>query len=318
MEMNSRYVLIVLAWFASVPPALAVRPGEASRTAGSVCEYRAIAAQHPDPKLRNPDQLADKLCARRSALPREYAEARRFIDNTGASHASYFYVNARTLHIEAALQRAAADGATQVVVLGAGFDSRAYRYHATYPQLRFFEVDLPATSEEKRRRIAAALGAVPDYVRYAPIDFDREKLEDVLPAAGYDTRQKTFFILEGVTMYVNAEGNAATLRFISRHAAPGSRVVYDYVLRRVVQGKYDGLYAIGEVAMGVAVIGEPYVTGWAPQDAAAFARRNGLRPIEDLGAKELTQRYLIGSDGRADGRMPDGLRILLAQVPGKP
>ena len=294
--------------------AQAVRPGEVSRTAAFVCEFRAVAAQHPDPKLRNPDDLAASLCGAGTLMPRDYAEARALIDISRATYAPYFFVNARTLYIEAALLRAAADGFTQVAVLGAGFDSRAYRYRASQPQLRFFEVDLPAMIEEKRKRVAAVLGAVPDYVRYAPIDFDRQTLEEVLPAPGFDAKQKAFFILEGVTMYVNEAGNRATLGFIGRHAAPGSRVVYDYVLRRVIENKFDGMYAIWENAVGVATLGEPFVTGWAPRTAAAFAGRQRLKVIEDLGPKELTQRFLIGSDGKPDGRMPDGYRILQAQV----
>ena len=302
------------AWLCGALPALAVPPGAISKTALYVCEHRAIAAQHPDPKLRNPDVFADKLCDRISGLPRSYAEARTYIDNLGATLAPYFFVNARTFYIDAALERAAADGATQVVVLGAGFDSRAYRFHASLPQLRFFEVDLPAMIEEKKKRIAAVLGAVPDYVRYAPIDFDRQKLEEVLPAVGYEAAQKTFFILEGVTMYVKEAGDAATLRFIARNSARGSRVVYDYVLKRVIQGKTQGMYAIAENALNVALLGEPFVTGWTPRGAAAFARRQGLRVIEDLDTRELTRRFLTGSDGKPDGRMPDGYRMLQAQV----
>jgi O-methyltransferase involved in polyketide biosynthesis len=57
-------------------------------------------------------------------------------------------------------------------------------------------------------------GAVPDYVRYAPIDFDTQRLDEVLPPLGYDPKQRTFFILEGVTMYVVEAGNGATLDFI--------------------------------------------------------------------------------------------------------
>ncbi|HEY6966091.1 MAG TPA: SAM-dependent methyltransferase [Burkholderiales bacterium] len=315
IRLNHLVFAIAAAGCAAAWPAQAVQPGQVSVTAVAVCELRAIAAQHPDPKLRNPDTFAEQLCPRSSQLPHAYDEARTFIDNSGASYAPYFFVNARTLYIEAALRSAAADGATQVVVLGSGFDSRAYRYRASHPQLRFFEVDLPATIEEKKKRIAAALGAVPDYVRYAPIDFDRQTLEEVLPALGFDAGQKTFFILEGVTMYVKQAGNAATLRFIARNSAPGSRVVYDYVLQRVVEGKFDGMYAIAENALAVALLDEPFVTGWTPSGAAAFARQQGLKVVEDLGTKELTQRCLTGSDGKPDGRMPDGYRMLQAQVP---
>lgn len=308
-------LLTLAAWFCCVVPASAVRPGEVSITAQAVCAFRAVAAQHPDEKLRNGDIYAGKLCDRLGQLPQDYAEARRFIDNTGEQAAPYFFVNARTLYIDAALQRAAAAGATQVVVLGSGFDSRAYRYRKTYPELQFYEVDLPATIEAKKQRLTGVFGAVPDYVRYAPMDFNTQTLEGVLPPLGYDEKQRTFFILEGVTMYVTEAGNAATLRFIRAHSAPGSRVVYDYILRRVVQGEFDGMYAAAVGALAVALADEPYVTGWTPRGAAAFAKRQGLQVIEDLGTSELTQRYLTGTDGKPDGRMPDGHRILQAQVP---
>lgn len=190
---------ILLCCFAQA--AHAVKPGAVSTTAEYVCYFRAIAAQRPDPKLRNPDGLADKLCPPNGQLPRPYEAARKFIDYSGETYAGYFYVNARTMYIDAALERAVEAGATQVVVLGAGFDSRAYRFHASHPRVRFFEVDLPAMVEEKKNRLIMVFGVVPDYVQYAPIDFDHERLEDVLPRLGYDSGRRTFFILEGVTMY---------------------------------------------------------------------------------------------------------------------
>jgi methyltransferase (TIGR00027 family) len=299
----------------STLPALAVRPGQPSGTAEVVCSYRGIAAQHPDPKLRNPDDLAEKLCSRPGLFPHDYAGSRRVIDDNGVTFAAYFMINVRTHYIDAALKRAVADGATQVVVLGAGYDSRAYRFRQAYPQLRFFEVDLPATSAKKRERLVEVFGAVPDYVRYAPIDFDRQKLEDVLPPLGYDPKQRTFFILEGVTMYVVEAGNGATLDFIRRHSAPGSRVVYDYLLRPVVEGRYAGYYAAESIASAVTRRGEPYVTGWLPPEAAAFAKKHGLAVIEDVGEQELVQRHLTGSDGKPDGRLLDWQRLIEARVP---
>lgn len=316
MHRMMKWALVAgLAIGCGLQPAFAVKPGAVSTTAEYVCYFRAIAAQHPDPKLRNPDGVADRLCPPNGPLPRPYESARKFIDNSGESYAAYFFVNARTMYIDAVLEKAVAEGATQVVVLGAGFDSRAYRFHERYPNVRFFEVDLPATLEEKKNRLIMVYGSVPEYVRYAPIDFDRERLEDVLPRLGYDERQRTFFVLEGVTMYVKEAGDGVTMRFISKHAPRGSRVVYDHVIRRVIEGKFEGLYAVGSAAIGVAVLGEPFVTGWTPKGAAAFARKNGLAVVEDLGAKELTKRFLIGTDGKPDGRMIDGHRIIEAKVP---
>lgn len=295
-------------------PALAVPEGAASGTAEVVCELRALAAQHPDPKIRGGDHLAAKLC-KASMLPASYAEARPMIDAQPELLSAFFFVNARTHHIDARLEQAVAEGCTQVVVLGAGFDSRAYRFHDRHPKLRFFEVDLPATIQLKKRRVSGMLGKLPAHVRYVPIDFNTQTLDKVLRRAGYDPARKTFFILEGVTMYVNDAGNRATLRFIRQHSPAGSLLVYDYVLRRVVDGDYAGLYGARSAAEGVASMGEPFVTGWTPQQAAAFARENGLTVLDDLSPEEQTRRYLTGSDGRPDGRTTDWQRILDAKVP---
>jgi methyltransferase (TIGR00027 family) len=237
------------------------------------------------------------------------------MDRHGDAYAAYFVINARTHHIDAALKRAAADGVTQVVILGAGFDSRAYRFRQAYPQLRFFEVDLPNTSKQKRAALAEHFGAVPDYVRYAPIDFDKQKLGDVLPKLGYERKKKTLFIFEGVTMYVAEAGNAETLKFIRAHSAPGSRVIYDYLLRDVAEKRYGSYYAAQRIANSVAMRGEPYVTGWTPEEATAFAKKQGLVVVEDVGHKELVERYLTGSDGKVDGRLLEWQRILEAKVP---
>jgi methyltransferase (TIGR00027 family) len=307
--------LVLIAMLAAAPAALAVNPGEVSGTAEATCAFRAIGALHPDRKLRNADDVAGKLCRGNLQLPRnDYAAARRYIDAGGDTWAAYFYVNARTRFIDEALKKAAAAGVTQVVVLGAGFDTRAYRFDKTHPQLRFFEVDLPATIEAKQKRVAEAFGAPPKNVRYAPIDFNTQKLEDVLPPLGFDAKQKSFFLLEGVVMYVQMPGNDATFAFMKRNAAPGSVVVYDYVLKDIIDGKLGPYYG-SRLVIGVASRGEPYVSGWTPAGAAAYAKKHGFRVVEDLDDKALTKRYLTGTDGKPEGRMIDWHRMMMVRVP---
>ena len=313
MAMRTATLVFAVAAGLAAGTAQAVRPGAVSTTAEATCGYRAVAAQHPDPKLRNPDDLAAKLCRWSSPLPRDYASARPVIDQ-GETYAAFFYVNARTHYIDAALKKAAADGATQAVILGAGFDTRAYRFRTSLPQVRFFEVDLPATIEAKKKRVAEALGALPDYVRYAPIDFNTQKLEEVLPPLGYDPKQRTFFLLEGVVMYVVEPGNAATFDFIRANSAPGSVVVYDYVLKEVIQGKTKGYYAAAYLSYAVERVGEPYIFGWTPAQAAAWAKKRGFRVVEDIGGKDLTRRHLTGSNGKPDGPMLDWHRLIEARV----
>jgi methyltransferase (TIGR00027 family) len=308
-----RVVLLVTA--ALLPGAArAVVPGAVSSTAVYVCEYRAIGALNPDPKLRNQDRYAGRFCPF-GVLPRDYALARQVIGRDPEPYSGYFFVNARTRHIDAQLVAAAKAGIRQVVVLGAGYDSRAYRFHAAYPKLAFFEVDLPPMVAAKRKAVEGIFGKLPRQVHYVPIDFNTQTLESALAAAGYDPAKKSLFILEGVMMYVNDAGNDATFEFIGRHSAPGSRVVYDYVLRRAVEGDFDGLYAAETTVKAVAALGEPFVTGWTPAEAAAFAARHGLTVVEDLDDSELTRRYLTDSRGKPDGRLPNWQRIIDAVVP---
>ena len=285
--------------------------GRVSTTAESVCALRAIAAKHVDPKVRNPDYLAEKFVGeefwRTSPLRDDPDRARH--------NPVYFWVNARTHHIDALLVEALSKGVTQVVNLGAGLDSRAYRFRNRFPNVRFFELDLPAMIVTKRERVMKIFGSVPDKVILVPTDFTARPLSEVLRDAGYDRTQRTFFIWEGVTMYLPEAANVNTLRFIRSGSASGSSVVYDYVLDATLLPDGGGIYGAKSTAAYLASVGEPLLTGWSQREAADIATREGLAVVSDIGPAELTARYLIGTDGQPDGMMVEFPRIIHAQVP---
>jgi methyltransferase (TIGR00027 family) len=272
---------------------------------------RAIAAKHVDPKVRNPDYLAEKFVGeefwRTSPLRDDPDRARH--------NPVYFWVNARTHHIDALLVEALSKGVTQVVNLGAGLDSRAYRFRNRFPNVRFFELDLPAMIATKRERVIKIFGSVPDKVILVPTDFTARPLSEVLRDAGYDRTQRTFFIWEGVTMYLPEAANLNTLRFIRSGSASGSSVVYDYVLDATLLPDGGGIYGAKSTAAYLASVGEPLLTGWSQREAADIATREGLAVVSDIGPAELTARYLIGTDGQPDGMMVEFPRIIHAQVP---
>jgi len=304
------WLVLGLALMASCAQTLATS-GRVSVTAESVCALRAAGAMHPDPKVRNPDYLAvkfvDETFWRRSGYQTDPGRARH--------SPTYFAVNARTHHIDTLLVDALSQGATQVVNLGSGFDSRAYRFRDRFPGARFFELDLPATIAAKRERVVKIFGAVPDRVVLVATDFTTRPLDAVLRDAGYDRTQRTFFIWEGVTMYLPEAANRSTLRFIRSGSAPGSSVVYDYVLDGTLRPDGGGLYGAKSAAAYVASVGEPLVTGWSQSQAAAFATGEGLAIVSDLGPVELTARYLIDSDGVPDGMIGEYQRIIHLRVP---
>ena len=285
--------------------------GRVSTTAESVCVLRAVAAKHSDPKVRNPDYLAEKFVS-----PEVWRTSPFRTDPDRARHnPNYFWVNARTHHMDALLVDALSTGVTQVVNLGAGFDSRAYRFRERFPQVRFYELDLPAMITAKRERVVKIFGAIPDRVVLVPTDFTTRPLDVVLRDAGYDRTQRTFFMWEGVTMYLPEAANVSTLRFIRSGSSPGSSVVYDYVLDATLRPDGGGLYGAKSTAAYLASVGEPLLTGWSQSQAADIATREGLVVVSDVGPPELTARYLIGSDGQPDGMMGEFPRIIHVRVP---
>src|SRR5262249_30545854 len=151
-----------------------------------------------DPTVRNPDWLAEvflgpmerKMLAGDQAikaLELDYREAiKDYQDPTLAM------AHIRTRFTDERLQRAVSGGAAQVVILGAGYDSRAYRMRELLKRTRVFEVDYGPTQEYKKRRVQEIFGCLPPNVTYVSIDFTREKLADVLVMAGYRSDQTTF------------------------------------------------------------------------------------------------------------------------------
>lgn len=295
--------------------AFAVRPGETSSTAMAVTVYRAIAATDPDEKIRNPDYLAEKFVNSdfmvwKMGLPGDFSYSRDFVKY----RASYHSVNARTHHIDTLLKKTVANGVKQIVNLGAGYDSRAYRFHKQFPKVKFFEVDLPATLEHKKQLITNILGSIPDYVAYVPIDFNTQTLEEVLKKAGYDEGKKTFYIMEGVTYYITEEGVNSTLKFIVQHSAPGSSIVFDYFYKGFVDGDPIKYPYAKRIHMQFKAIGEPIIFGIKEGKAKQFVNQRGLKVLSDLGSKELAQKYLVRSDGLVDGPLPEFSRIMHAAV----
>lgn len=307
---RSGWLLLGLALVAGSAQTL-VSSGRVSLTAEAVCALRAVAAKHPDPKVRNPDYLAERFVD--EAFWR--ASAWRYAPERARHNPNYFYVNARTHHMDALLVEALSQGATQVVNLGAGFDSRAYRFRERFPQVRFFELDLPAMIRAKRERVVKIFGAVPDRVVLVATDFNTRPLDAVLRDAGHDRAQRTFYIWEGVTMYLPEAADLSTLRFIRAVSASGSSLVYDYLLDTALRPGGGGVYGARSSAAYVASVGEPFVTGWSQSQAAALAIREGFVVVSDLGPAELTARYLIGSDGHPDGMMGESQRIIHVRVP---
>ncbi len=299
-----------------VLPATALEPDEVSLVAEFHAGYRAIGAMNPDKKVQNPDYLAKKLLPPNfwtvGPLLPDYKRARMFVKAYRINR--YFTANALTRHIDDILVQMSANGLTQVVNIGAGFDSRAYRFAKQMPGVRFFELDQPATLKAKMERVKAVLGELPPHVTYIPVDNRSKSVFEALKRSGYRNNQKTLFIWEGASSYTDREVAEQTLKSISGQAAPGSEVVFDYIVDEVVRGDYSKYRAARFSALRLTINGEPWQFGIPEGKAEPFVTEHGLKFISDLGAKELTKRYLILSNGEVDGKATPWWRVTHARV----
>ena len=289
------------------------QPARISRTSIYVAAGRAVGAREPDPSAKNPDYLAEKLLGDPSklqldhpavrALSLSYDEAMRDVEVVS----NVRMMTIRTRFIDEALERAIENGATQVVILGAGFDSHAYRCQKVLANVKVFEVDRPVTQELKKQQVREVLGTPPSNLTYVPVDFQHDDLLDVLTRHGYDRTQRTFFILEGVTMYLPEEAARETLRFVGAHPS-GSGIVFDFVYRAMI----DMIARIDMANIPAAqkpfvqrfldlTKNEPWVFGLPV--GSEFLRELGLdlREMFTVGGEDSAKRYLTRADGTQVG-----------------
>ena len=207
----------------------------------------------------------------------------------------------RTATIDAAVRDSIAAGATQLVILGAGYDGRAWRI----PELtgvRVFEVDHPATQGEKRAHLAE-LPPARGIVSFVSIDFERESLDSVLERAGHDRSSPTCWIWEGVVMYLSRDTMRATLAGIAERSTPGSTLIVNY------HTLHRRLFA----RLMFRLIGEPQISAWSPEEMAADLRSVGFLVREDSGMKDWNDRF---AQGKAKIDRGFYMRVAVARAQG--
>jgi len=278
-----------------------------------VAALRAFGAREPDPSVRNPDSLAEQMLTPdalqlitehpiAAALTQNYQDARKSREVAGMSN----LMLVRTRYVDECMQRALAAGANQVVILGAGFDTRAYRFAGQLKDKKIFEVDYQSTQEIKKRRLKEVFGALPGHVRFTEIDFKKDALRDVLSAAGYQPAEKTFFIWEGVSMYLTEPAVRGTLRTIATDSVPGSSLVMDFAERAII----DMLAKLPHLSQHNYTThwGEPWIFGVPDMREREFFRECGLevREILSVFGPEAVKRYLTRTDGTKLGTIRGG------------
>ena len=200
------------------------------------------------------------------------------------------YIPLRTRLIDECLQSALDEGLDQLVILGSGYDTRAYRMDDLRKGTKIFEVDRPEMQNEKKAQVEKALGSVTDRVIHVPIDFEKDDVAECLVKKGYDPKRKTFFIWEGVTYFLDAEAVDHTLAFMAESSGPGSSVIFDYVPPDVVDGTNNNPLTV-DLLNAARQMGEPYKFGIEPNSIEMFLSQRGFCNTEDYSVGQLAGRY---------------------------
>jgi methyltransferase (TIGR00027 family) len=208
------------------------------------------------------------------------------------------YMVVRPRYIDDYLIQCIEDGIEQLVILGAGYDSRAFRFNALKEKVRVFEIDHPDSQKIKKEKVRKIFGSLPDHVVYVPVDFNKEKPDEKLYESGYDKNLKTLFIWEGVTMYLTAEAVDETLAFVVNKSGEGSSIIFDYAYESVIDGRMKMKEAEKLIKLQ-ANIGEPLTFGIEDGTIMEFLGVRGFGQVEDMNAKSLEDTYFKGTNRKS-------------------
>jgi methyltransferase (TIGR00027 family) len=274
--------------------------GHASLTAEYMALFRALESSRPADSRLFTDPFASRFLhqwRKLFAMAAHLGAGRRIVEQLldraapGARAAGI----ARTKWIDDEVN-AALQNSTQLVLLGAGFDSRAIRLPSAQQAITF-ELDQPETSSAKQAALRNALGVLPERIRFITIDFNRQSINEVLTQAGFDWSRPACFVWEGVTNYLSAESVDRALRQVAQTPS-GTILLFTYIHRAVLD-KPEQFFGAEQLMTRLRSYGEPWTFGLYPEELASYLAERKLTLLKDVGVAEVWQTAGRASSGTA-------------------
>lgn len=264
---------------------------KASKTALMAAIHRFLA--HKEKDFQGPDDMAKIFLPGKVRFFLSFKFIRESIKKKMRKlvPGTYEYVTARTNFFDEQFKLSVEDEWPQIVLLGAGYDTRFFRFQSRIKRTKVFELDEVTIQSEKQRLLEkAGITAPPNHV-FVPVNFNTDKLEEVLVGSGYEPSKRTLFLWEGVSMYLEQSSVEQMLNFVSSKSLKGSRIVFDYFDKVIIEGNSQ-LYGAKEIAAEVKKSNEPFRFGINPNEIDSFLEKHNLKLITQYAPEELEAEYL--------------------------
>ncbi len=273
-----------------------------SRTAEWTCVSRAASATESIKQYKSDDYIALLLVPTFIKYFLKIPVLRRLFNQFAAPKGIYEYIIARTKYIDNEFNEALSEHFNQILIFGAGFDSRALRFQSITCNTDVFELDVPFTQNAKIEQYKKRGLKIPSNLHFISIDFDKDSLSQKLDEAGFKKNQSSLFILEGLLMYLQPGSVNETFKLISGYAGAKSRIVFDYVYASVL--RQENLYYGEKGAFkSVSKANEKWSFGIEKGDIDRFLSKYRLVLLDHKDSKELEDLYFKDSNGRTVGRI---------------
>jgi len=284
-----------------------------SRTAQWTCVSRAASSLESRAHYKSDDTLAVLLVPTFLSLVLKISTVRKLYGKVMAPKGIYEYVIVRTKYIDKIFQEALAEQFDQILLFGAGFDTRAVRFQAESKGVKIFELDVPRTQAAKLAQYQRRKVPIPLNIVFVGIDFEKESLPQKLDAVGFEKDQRSLFVLEGLLMYLNPSSVDETFRIITEYAGQGSRVVFDYIYASVLRREHL-YYGEEEVFRSVTRANEQWHFGIEEGEIAHFLSQYGLMVHDHMNAEKLEENYFKNSEGKVVGKINGTHCLVTAEV----
>jgi methyltransferase (TIGR00027 family) len=225
---------------------------------------------------------------------------------------AYEWVIARTRYFDDALLRACREGFSQVLLFGAGFDSRGVRFKAELKEMRLFELDAATTQRLKTEQFRLRGVEVPPNVTFVPVNFETESVEEKLAQSGFMRNQKSLVILEGVLQYLNPHAVHSTFTTVHNMVGMGSRIVFDHAYGFVLRGERN-VYGQERMISGVKRFGESWQFGLDEIEVKGFLKKYEMLLVDQKSPTELEELNFKGTDGVVRARINGTQGIVTAE-----